>query len=286
MLKAQRTADHLTPLFELGDNQTLPGLESEWHDYVRTYHLSEDDIPDLVGIMQSWFEQSECGEWTEEETTVYAPIHAWRALGQLRATAAIEPMVANLDLLDELMDDWSGEDWPHVFGMIGKPAIQPLQVFLLDSSHREFARAQAADSLANIANNHPEFRNTVVGILTEQLARHEQEYTLNGLVLWKLLDMEAVESAEAIERAFAADAIDESVCGYWSEVREKLGVEGLGIAPLRPRKPRPDFNFPFSLPGHPTDYPTDPNRNRVAKKKEKAKRKAAQKSRKRNRKSK
>ena len=45
-----------------------------------------------------------------------------------------------------------------------------------------------------------------------------------------LVDLEAVESAETIERAFVANVVDPTVAGDWGDVRRELGVQGLGIA--------------------------------------------------------
>jgi len=45
------------------------------------------------------------------------------------------------------------------------------------------------------------------------------------------LDLRAVESAEVIERAFAADRVDIMIGGNWNDIRSELGVEGLGLVP-------------------------------------------------------
>ncbi len=99
-----------------------------------------------------------------------------------------------------------------------------------------------------------------------------------------LADLKAIESAEVIERAFAAGLVDESVCGDWTTIREELGVAGLGLVPDRPRRPRPHFGFggalgdPVTVDGHGRDH------QRQVDKRAKAKRKQQKKARKRNRK--
>ena len=50
--------------------------------------------------------------------------------------------------------------------------------------------------------------------------------TMNGFILSELLDLEARESAEIIERAYAGDLIDDSICGTWYDVWHRLGLEG------------------------------------------------------------
>jgi hypothetical protein len=70
-----------------------------------------------------------------------------------------------------------------------------------------------------------------VAILTAELARQHTDFgSLNGLLVGDLLELEAVESAETIERAFAANVIDPMVAGDWGDVRRELGVPSLGIA--------------------------------------------------------
>ena len=101
-----------------------------------------------------------------------------------------------------------------------------------------------------------------------------------------LLDLDAVESAEVIERAFAAGVIDEMVAGDWTTVREELGVTGLGLVPDRPR-PQPQNPYSAfsawvgpSVPANPGDHSNRRQKDRKAK----AKRKQQKQSRKRNRK--
>ena len=57
-----------------------------------------------------------------------------------------------------------------------------------------------------------------------------------------LLDMQAVETAPLIERAYASDHVDEMFCGHWDEVQYELGLKE------RPT-PKPDYR---ALPGLPT----------------------------------
>ncbi len=59
---------------------------SKWPDYMEL-GIASEHIPELIRIL----EKVEAF-WPEEETNapeVYAPIHAWRALGQLKAEQAI-----------------------------------------------------------------------------------------------------------------------------------------------------------------------------------------------------
>lgn len=126
----------------------------------------------------------------------------------------------------------------------------------------------------------------MVGILTELLARNERQPTINAHLVSALLNLHAVESAEVIERAFAAEVVEEWVCGGWLDARAELGVEGLSIAPLRPRKAYP---WAMEMRGLLTQRESQLKiraDQRHDAKREKAKRRAADKTKKRNRRAK
>ena len=197
-------------------------------NYVAEYSLTAAHVPALISLATQWVDEP------SESSAVYGQVHAWRALGQLRAVETIQPLLDVQDDLDERGDDWYLEEFSRVFGLIGPPAIGPLKAYLSDESHRELPRSSAASGLAEIARRYPETREQVVDILTAELSRHQQNLgEFNGLVLSSLLDLRAAESAAAIERAFAANVIDPTVVGDWEDVRRELGVPGLGIAPDR-----------------------------------------------------
>jgi hypothetical protein len=194
-------------------------------DYVGEYSLTSEHIPALISLATQWIDAP------PENKAVYGPVHAWRALGQLRAVEAVQPLLDIQDELDGLDDDWYSEEFHHVFGLIGPPAIEPLAVFLSDGSHGEFPRGKAATGLREIVRHFPETREQVVAILTAELARNQADLgSLNGFLVGDLIELEAVESAETIERAFAANVIDPMVAGDWGDIWRELGVPSLGIA--------------------------------------------------------
>ncbi len=277
MAEAPSYPPPLDRLFTFGDPRFGPGKGMP--DYVAELGLTEQHIPALIEIARLWEEEKdEAFEWPAGA----ASIHAWRALGQLRAIEAVEPLLSMQNRFDEMDDDWYLKEFPEVFANIGPPAIPALTAYLADTLNREYPRVVAANGLAHIAQRHPESRDEVVKTLINQLSRHESEYSLNGLIVCDFLDLEATEAAEAIERAFAAGVIDETICGDWGDVREELGVPGLGIAPDNP--PRPHFDRFPSFSDSPLRFGVDRDHQRKAEKQAKAKRKLQKKARKRNRK--
>ena len=109
-------------LLTLGDARNMIG----WPDYL-ALGLGQEHIPDLVRMALD--EELWAGPETIE---VWATIHAWRALGQLRAESAVEPLLSLLHRIDDDQNDWVGEEIPQVMGMIGPAAIPALAAYLAD----------------------------------------------------------------------------------------------------------------------------------------------------------
>ena len=60
----------------------------------------------------------------------------------------------------------------------------------------------------------------------------ENDDSVNGMIIASLLDLEAVEAAPVIKRAFAVDKVDEMMVGDWDWVQYDLGLTD------KPPKPR------------------------------------------------
>ena len=105
---------------------------------------------------------------------------------------------------------------------------------------------------------------------------------MNGFLVSQLTRLKAVEAAETIERAFAANRVEDEIAGYWGTVRRELGVPGMGLAPDEPpRPPRPaPERYGFGL-GHQDRGPRDRQKEKAAKAKRKQKEKAKRRNRKR-----
>jgi len=136
-----------------GRIQCLLGLgeadqSGAWPDYLE-YGFTETGIPALLDlVVDQTFDQMD-----SESTEVWAPLHAWRALGQLGSSQAIIPLFNQLDRVCE--DDWALPELSTVMGILGEPAIEPLDDFLNDPRHKEFARVMALDGLTEIVKQLP-----------------------------------------------------------------------------------------------------------------------------------
>ncbi len=267
-----------------------PSMAWNWakgeRDYVAELGLTAEHVPGLIRIARQWLDAYDDEDRDEEE--LWASVHAWRALGQLGAVEAVEPLLGLLDGLTDTDDDWHMAEFPDVFALIGPGAVEALERYMTDPSHGVYPRSTVGNGLVRMAERRPDCREVAVVAIGNALADYQQnDITLNAFFVGHLLRLKAVEQAELIEQAFAANRVDDEVCGYWGDVREELGVEGLGLAPDQP--PRPPRPLRESVFRDDAPEPVDKQeriQQRKHQQKLKAKQKQKQKARKKNRKGK
>src|SRR5579864_3478915 len=204
-------------LLTLGEAEFV--LPEKWPDYLEP-GLGPEHIPELIRMAT---DRELRNIEAEEDPEFWAPIHAIRALGQLHAEAAIEPLV---NLLAEMKDDeWVLEELPSVYGLIGPAAIPALAAYLSDSSHEMYSRSYASNGLVEIGEGHPESRPECIAAISKQLeAFEENDYELNAFLISDLSHLKAVETLPLIERAFAADRVDEFVINL-DDVLVRFGLK-------------------------------------------------------------
>lgn len=203
------------PLLELGEPP-----DEQKRDYV-ALGLSQADVPALIRMATD--EQMHGGP--PDSPVVYAPVHAWRALVQLRAVEAIAPLVELFRRADD-WDDWVSEHLPRDLAEFGAAALEPLTAYLADSTHGDWSRVAAAKSIGLVGKNYPELRADCITRLSAQLERFaEQSETLNAFLISPLWDLRAVEALPAIERAFASGRVDESINGDFEDVQIEFGLK-------------------------------------------------------------
>ena len=122
-------------------------------------------------------------------------------------------------------------------------------------SGRRIAWAVGTDccrqALEHIARKHPADRDVCIAALTRQLEQfsgHDPVFSANLVV--SLVELEAVEAAPLIERAFAADAVELTVMGDWEDVQVELGLKE------ERESPRPRFGWVEDV-GDVGDEPSD-----------------------------
>jgi hypothetical protein len=203
----------------------------EWRDY-KHLGLSLENVPDLIRMAVD----EQLNNAPAEGGLVWAPVHAWRALGQLGAAEAVAPLLALFQRIDECDDDWVASDIPRTLARIGMAALEPAANYLADVKHGEWARIAAADTLGRIGEAQPDLRAECVAKLATQLEKYsEQSENLNAFLVSPLWDLRAVEAMPLIERAFAANCVDETVVGDVEDVQIHFGLKT-----KRERLPQPN----------------------------------------------
>jgi hypothetical protein len=214
----------------------LPGCLCQSH--ARELGLTEEHIPDLIRMATDF----DLHNLRQESPEVWAPLHAWRALAQLRAVEAAHPLVLLFEQLKH--DDWLPEEFPTVFSMIGPGAIPTLERFLADDGIEEIGRISVPACLARIAQDHPEDRDACVGVLIRQLEKFEiNGPVLNGFLILSLIDLRETHAIGLIRQAFSENRVDLSVLGDVEDAEIEMGLRTSRSTP-RPR---------LDLPGHSLD---------------------------------
>src|SRR6266702_6013884 len=278
-MESDRTSSYGPPVEQLLTYGEGRGYSSKnWPNYLEL-GLTQEHIPELIRMATD----DELNWADSDSLEVWAPIHAWRALGQLRAEAAVEPLLTLFEALDD--SDWVTEELPEVFAMIGPAALPALAAYIADVSHDVEARFSAIPSVEKIGTRWPEARSASVALLMEQLERFaENEPEINGFLVLGLVELHAAEAASLIERAFASRRVDLTIMGDWVDAQVELGL--LSAEEAAQRRPKELPQTPFLTAARETvSLPVSSKeiRQRVAGHK-KSKGKMAKQSRKKNRK--
>jgi hypothetical protein len=208
--------------------------QAQWPDYPATYGLTLDHVPDLLRMVED-----DGLSWADSDSDeVWAPVHAWRALGQLGAETVIADFVATFKAIDDEESGWRQDEYPMVMALIGPAAIPALQAYMAYEKNALWSSSAAGKALVKIAEAHPQSRADCVAALRDQLSRHEkQDSSFNAFLVSNLTDLRAVEAASVMEAAFTAGSVELSVQGDWEEVQIELGL-------LRERlTPKPEYGW-------------------------------------------
>ena len=199
---------------------------SDWPDYRARFALGREHIRDLIRMACD----AALNQADSTSSDVWAPLHAWRALGQMRAEEAVVPLLAFLRTAQA--DEAATEELPAVFGMIGQAAIPPISEFLSDRSNPELAVSTALFGIKEIAARHPECRTECVGILVRMLeSQAEMDPLIGGIAVSALIDLQAVEAIDVIRDAFHRGAVDISIAGDAEDVEIALGLRAHRVTP-------------------------------------------------------
>jgi hypothetical protein len=214
----------------------LRRIHEPWPNYLEL-GFSEAHVPELIRMMTD----NDLHNAKMDSLEVWAPLHAWRTLGQLHAVEAAEPMVRLFDRLQH--DDWLATELPKAFSLIGPASIPAITEFMGDATVDEMCRISAPACLEKIAQDHPNHRDECIGDLERQLGLYETNGpNLNAFIIDSLINLEATETIDTIRKAFFAGCVDLVVLGDVEDVEIAMGLR------LTRDTPPPDVPL---IPGFP-----------------------------------
>jgi hypothetical protein len=214
-------ADYTLPvsqLLTLGQPEPYNSDWKQWRNYLEL-GLGPEQIPDLIRMATD----QDLQLLNNDTKEIWASLHAWRTLGQLRTVEAIEPLIALLPQSPD--DDWVLEEIPSVLGMIGPVVIPILTQYLADTKQDMDSRIAISHALEQVAEQNPEVRTECINILTQQLAKFDfEDSELNGFIISDLLELKAHEALPIVKQAFEANAVELMIIGDWEDVEVRMGL--------------------------------------------------------------
>lgn len=168
----------------------------------------------------------------ENVPAFWATVHAWYALGQLKATEAIAPLLALHEKYP--FDKLFYEEFPKVFALMGESAIPELKNHLWDITQDEIARSTALPCLEEIGLTH---RQECLALFAEFLQQADESCkSLVGLVICSFIKLKATECIEIIRETFNRGCVDISIPGDLEDVEIALGLRDKRVTP------KPNYN--------------------------------------------
>lgn len=163
-----------------------PTTTQEWPNY-RELGLRKEHIPDLIRMATD----EGLYEFQEVTDAIWAPTHAWRTLGQLHATEAIQPLLDEVFWRVEDGDEWVAEEMPVVFSLFGPKAIPYLSDFLdADKLNGSEPRAVAVDCLLAIGQYWDYAIYLAAQVLIKQLKDHARHHeNTNSILIMGLMSI-------------------------------------------------------------------------------------------------
>jgi hypothetical protein len=212
------SSTYLPPVDRLLKLGAEPARRRTWPDYL-TLGLEDRHVPALIRMATDPVLLNA----PERDPGSWAPIHAWRALGQMEAQEAAGPLLA---LLEQRGDDpWVMEELPDILGMIGPAALHGATLLLFDEEKDESLRIDAGAVITNVAMQHPERRDEAAAVLVKQLEDwSHQSRALNGFLIAELVALGESGAAPLMEAAYAAGAVAPTDYRSWEEVQVALGL--------------------------------------------------------------
>ncbi len=192
-------APPVATLLELGPLE----FGADWIDYLSAHGFTDEHVPELLRLLGA----VELDEFPEASPRAWASLHAVRVLGQLRAAAAIEPLIAFAHRHHD--DDWL--DLAPVFALIGPPAIDALARWLRTPAADPIELFTPVASLVRIASESPASRARIVGELAALLLQFDSRSpVLNAFLCDALFELDATAHRPLVAQVLELGHVDSS----------------------------------------------------------------------------
>lgn len=117
----------VSQLLTLGQSfEEVDGRPETWKAYAKL-GVDNRHTPELMAVV------ADEALHTGSGLVPFAPVHAWRILGALKATEALPALVSLLRRIDDDFDDWIATELPCVFSQMGGQSVDVLAPFAADS---------------------------------------------------------------------------------------------------------------------------------------------------------
>jgi len=213
--------EKLHPLLTMG-LPTFNTLDySAWPAYIERFSLTDDDIPELLRMATD----AALDTLDECYPQTFGPIHARRALGQLKALDAVEPLFAYLKVDYERhgFDEWLYEELTPVFFLMGPPIIPLMCSKLIDITETEIVRDKALNVLEHCYGHLPEHAEACLAPIIEVLGNPHPEFKqLQAGVICFLARHRITTYLPQMEALFTQEMVDTDFCGEWVEVLNQM----------------------------------------------------------------
>lgn len=174
-------------------------------------------IPDLERVV---LDEGLLSGWPAEPPS-WAPLHALRLLGYLRAHQSAGRLLALMDR----ENDWLSDLLPSVWVEMGPQAAEPLWAYIRDRRHNAEQRGNVMIGLQRLAEKHRPYRREVVEGLAQLLDdAPDEDGTANAYIAHVLSELGDVEAFPALRRAYDEDRINLGIM-TWDDVMVRMEKE-------------------------------------------------------------
>ncbi len=164
------------------------------------------------------------------EDNYFLPFYALFMLAQFRETEAY-PFVhrifsADAETVDAAFDDFTTTDLHRVLASVSGGDVSLINQLIEDENVYEFVRTAALDSWACLLRAGLKTREETIAYFKTlfDLPAKEDDF-FRGSLVWKCLDLKAVELLPEVEKSYAENNVDLMLMGDWQEYQKLIAEE-------------------------------------------------------------